>query len=492
MAGVTKRYPASLIQRRGRLIPLAGLLFVGAMFLQNRIDPSAKELRKSQKIFEASSGLTSEFMLLPLLGFREAAAGLLWVRCDEFFHSGDYDAILPLVRLITWLDPHADNVYITGAWHLAYNFTDSNERSDRRYISPSQRFLKEGVRNNMNIPDIKFELGWQNYDKVKDYFAAREAFMLALETKPHPSNDDYPYGAPLKTHHILAHTYARMGRIPDAIAEWDRALARSTEMLKKPDQLKGTQNEFSIKMMQAAENNNKRETLQRWRDRYTPDGHSQVNPTKYPAVLAPPGGQGAPRPWDVSFKPKVEVVRERVIKVSGNVNMADGARIDVKLTDWDFEERKLGDIREDIERFDVDPTQTIMQEAISVRKNKFEREIDMSKDPKMYNFSKPTYKLTLSFNPRATSPHVQDRFGYNGEGMMDSNQANIFYDRRPELMGTKMIEGQNGDGPVWDGKTVPWPQYGQPLRLLRVTYKVSREQLFGQKPITSKDIVPNE
>ena len=69
-------------------------------------------------------GLNNEFLLLPLLGFREAAAGLLWVRCDEFFHSGDYDAILPLVRLITWLDPHADNVYVTGAWHLDYNFTD--------------------------------------------------------------------------------------------------------------------------------------------------------------------------------------------------------------------------------------------------------------------------------------------------------------------------------------------------------------------------------
>ena len=102
------------------------VLLAGSMFLQASLDPKLRDIHKDDNnLGNASAGLNNEFLLLPLLGFREAAAGLLWVRCDEFFHSGDYDAILPLVRLITWLDPHADNVYVTGAWHLAYNFTDT-------------------------------------------------------------------------------------------------------------------------------------------------------------------------------------------------------------------------------------------------------------------------------------------------------------------------------------------------------------------------------
>ena len=171
MAKIPAIYPQTLLKRAKTFIPVVVVCMIVQAGLQKMIDPIAKQFHPKDSIGKAS-GAGNEFLLLPLLGFREAAAGLLWVRCDEFFHSGDYDAILPLVRLITWLDPHADNIFITGAWHLSYNFTDSSERSDRRYIAPSEALLKEGVENNMNIPDIKFEMGWQNYDKIKDYVAA--------------------------------------------------------------------------------------------------------------------------------------------------------------------------------------------------------------------------------------------------------------------------------------------------------------------------------
>src|SRR5579862_6003196 len=108
------------------LLPLA----VGVVFTQRRLDPMIHEMHKGERTVFA--GLSNEFILGPMLGLQEAVAGALWVRADEFFHEGDYDAILPIVRLVTWLDPHQLDVYITGAWHLAYNFTDANERSDRR------------------------------------------------------------------------------------------------------------------------------------------------------------------------------------------------------------------------------------------------------------------------------------------------------------------------------------------------------------------------
>ncbi len=487
----TKKLPPSTANRPKQVLPILAVLYVVVMFLQSQIDPRVRELRQGeQQIGQASGSLNGEFLLLPLLGFREAAAGLLWVRCDEFFHSGDYDAILPLVRLITWLDPHADNVYITGAWHLSYNFTDSNERSDRRYIIPSQELLKEGVRNNPRIPDINFEMGWQNYDKIKDYVAAQEAFTNAINTPPWKGSDDYPYGAPLKTLHILAHTFAKQGRIPDALEEWQKALTRSTEQLNRDPK------SFTFKSLHDTEINNTRMLMQRFHDRYTDHDHDKaVNPTTYPNVIAPPGGVGAPRPWDVSLRVKMEGTRPKVFKVAGNMNIADGARVDIRITDWDYDDkeaaRKVKVSNEVLEKFKVDEDQTILMDTVSVRKNKFEKEVDMSKDPRMYSFSADTYKATFTFNIRTTSPHIQDRHGYSGEGLTDTKER-ILLDRRPEKMGTKLIEGQDGEGPVWDGKTVPWKQYGQPVRLVRVTYKLNRKQMLGQQSISDKDIIPND
>lgn len=456
-----------------------------AGFMQSRIDPDAKQFHPDSGGGignSAQGGLNNEFLLLPLLGFREAAAGLLWVRCDEFFHSGDYDAILPLVRLITWLDPHADNVYVTGAWHLAYNFTDANERSDRRYIPPSQSLLKEGVQNNMHIPDIKFELGWQRYDKMKDFVAAEEAFKLAEATPPNKDSDDYPYGAPLKTLHILAHTYEKQGRIPEALMEWQKALDRSNEMLKR------NPNDYSTISLHRAEQRNYDENQQRFRNRYLSTGHDAVNPSKYPEVLEPPPGDPdqTPRPWNVAFKTQVRIVRPKVFKISGQFNAQDGARIDLRITDWDFQEHKINGTLKD---FSVDPEQTILVDSLAVRKNRYEREMDMSKDPKMYSFSQPYYRVELTYNPRTTAPHLLDRFGWNGEGLTDADKSHIVLDTDPTRMGTTYILGQGGTGEAWDGKTLPFTNHGQPNRTLRVVYKVSKEQILNQKPITENDIV---
>ncbi len=494
MANIAKLYPKVVQTRRTIGLGLCALFLAGAALLQGQIDPIARQYHVGEASLGRASaeGLNSEFLLLPLLGFREAAAGLLWVRCDEFFHSGDYDAILPLVRLITWLDPHAENVYVTGSWHLSYNFTDANERSDRRYLAPSQALLDEGIVNNPNIPDIKFEKGWQNYDKIKDYNTAETAFLSAIKG-PHgdetgvKGSDDYPYASPLKTLHILAHTYEKEGRIPEALMQWKAAMKRSSaDLAAKPT-------DYSLKQLSAAEHHNYDETLQRWHNRYTTTGHDAINPTKYPFVLLPPPtGDQTPRPWDCAFVPKVEVVRPRVFKISGQFNAADGARIDVRITDWDFKDRNTTSIEHNA-RFEVDQTQTILVDALSERKNHFERELDMSKDPKMYNFSQPYYRVTLGFNPRGTSPHLQDRQGWSGEGLTDINPQHVMLDARPKLLGTKLIEGQGASaGPVWDGKSMPWPDHAQPVRIIRVTYKISKDQVMNLKPISEADQVPNE
>ncbi len=482
----TKIYPASVKNRAYVLAGVALIMYLVSLRVQATILPMRNKMQETKNASRVIGGLNNEFLLLPLLGFREAAAGLLWVRCDQFFDSGDYDAILPLVRVITWLDPHDSNVYVTGAWHMAYNFTDSQERSDRRYIYPSEALLTEGIQNNMLIPDVKFEKGWENFDKIKNFPEAAAAFQLAIDTPPNKNNhDSWPQGAPLKTWHILAHTYEKMGRIPDAINVWHEAMAISASRIKS----QGKSKDFSDWMLRQAEIHNLQEEYQRFHDRYTTTGHDHVNPSKYPGVQFPFGGSNKPGPWDVHITNKITVMRPKVLQFTGTFNSADGARVDVLIEDWDY---KPHIDKDSSTAFAVDPNQTILMDSIAVRKDAYDREMDMSKDPKMYSFAHNYYRIVVSYDPRTTAPTMQDRFGWSGEGMTDDNPDRLVVDNTPGQMANKYIDGFGATGPIWDPAIAPWPQYTQPKRMLMITYKVSRDQIMGRSPITDANIVPNK
>ena len=179
-------------------------------------------------------------------------------------------------------------------------------------------------------------------------------------------------------------------------------------------------------------------------------------------------------------------MRPKVFKISGQFNSQDGSRIDVRITDWNYGDKSTNSSLND---FSVDPAETILVDSISVRKNHFEREMDMSKDPKMYSFSQPSYRVVLSYSARTTAPHLLDRFGWNGEGMTDADKSHVYMDTDPAHAGTTYIEGQGGKLPVWDGTTVPFTNHGQPSRMIRVTYKLNLDQIMNRKPISESDIV---
>ena len=162
-------------KRSPKLVGAAVALLGVSAVLQHRIDPLRRQpaieppqVNKATN-FLGSAGVPFEYTLGALTGFRQVIAGLLWVRSDSYFHNGNYEGILPLIRLITWLDPNWLDVYATGAWHLMYNFTDEDQRSDRRYLPAGMALLNEGIANNPNVYDIYKEKGWSNFDKVKDY-----------------------------------------------------------------------------------------------------------------------------------------------------------------------------------------------------------------------------------------------------------------------------------------------------------------------------------
>lgn len=130
-----------------------------------------------------SSGLNPDQFIFALAGFREMIAGILWVRADEFFDQGNYDAILPIIRLVTALDPNEIDVYATGMWHIGYNFTDEEQRSDRRYIPSALALGKEGAKKNPNTYEMFFEVGWMWYHKIDDDYEQPLKWFLKAQEK---------------------------------------------------------------------------------------------------------------------------------------------------------------------------------------------------------------------------------------------------------------------------------------------------------------------
>lgn len=461
--------------QRSKLILTLIPLVVGVILTQKLIDPGAAELHKNERT--AFPGLSNEFILGPALGLQQAVAGALWVRADEFFHSGDYDAILPLVRMVTWLDPHQLDVYITGAWHLSYNFTDSSERSDRRYIPAAEKLLEEGIANNPTVYDVSFELGWESYDKIKNYVNAEKWFRESSKGTGTDQSGRPNQPAPNFVYHMLAHALEREGRIDDCVEVWRKVLAGSERKLKDADPA----NLFTVRNVRDSERHNLELTMKRRFSRYTHeidflldqkrtksvnqqtgepdprDCYLATDPARDGVPLGTPRPAATARPWNVAFDAHVKFTEPKLMEPSGVFNVGDGARVTIRLHDEDWKEQQLKDFK-----FDIDQSQTIMQDQHSVRNGKWGRKIDMSKDPKMYGFTRERYYVVFEFDPRGTSPFIQDKFGWSGEGMTDKRYLFVV--------------------------NTPY----SPDRIIRKVFRITRAQILGQKPVTDADVISNE
>jgi hypothetical protein len=433
-------------------------------FLQVRIDPQRHQFEPGDpsKTGAAVKQLPIEFALGAVVGFREAIAGLLWVRADEFFHNGDYEAITPMVRIITWLDPHQIDVYQTGAWHMDYNFTDDGQRSDRRYIPLSIALLKEGIENNPTVPALDSDLAFTHYyRKVEDYVGARDWFLdgqrkidklFADADKPDalPATKQAAQdaGANITTlSHGLAHAYEGMGDIPDAIKQWQYCIAMHQRNIKN-----GAATEWGERTSLDTAQKQLYEMQQRvkWRKDLGKD------------------------PVDLGFDAELVRIAPKVFVVKGTLNVigskdfkletgahtwtpVDGARVEVRLQDADYKMKEIPNFS--LSSLNLDPNVTIMQESVSVRGGKWEKKIEMNKDPEMYTFTAPKYTVTFWFNPSNTNdcpPNVQDRFGWLGEGITDKR----YLDTSGQLPGDILN---------------PIPG----LRYVRKTITLTREDLLG-------------
>lgn len=560
-------------------VAAAALLGVAA-FLQPKIDVLREQRAITPpNVIRTMAGLKGvalpfEYTLGAISGFRQIIAGLLWVRSDSMFHSGNYDGILPLIRLITWLDPNWLDPYATGAWHLTYNFTDTDQRSDRRYLPPGVALLNEGIANNSEIYDMYKEKGWLYFDKFKDYGRSAEAYADGLKHNP----DITQVG------HGLAHAYEREGEVDKAIQAWEYCISEHERILKESDMIIAGKNPDGSKASESdiASAQDKKSRAQQGLN----NARKNLEIVK---VRKAARARLAEKPLDVQFTYRVTRVKPKIIEVAGTWNLigadsfnypndpndpkqlaqagiavegpVDGARVETRLQDAGYKAPTEEDNKEF--SFEVDQSITLMQDILSTRGGKqvhkgeiyqkvsmggsvndqfaknagiygfsgkqeaglgvpldkalaggaalsafgqqqlasvayplpynarqpvrtaaesgaliaklkadsaliqkltkqgysvavkdmysageYKREIDMSKDPKMYSFSKDEYELILAINPSNTPDNVRDRIGWLGEGWNDKR-----------FLDTTTFPGR---------------------RIIRVVIKIKKEDLVGE------------
>jgi TPR repeat protein len=351
------------------------------------------------------AGLSPDQLLFALSGFREMIAGILWVRADTFFDSGNYDAILPIIRLVTWLDPNQIDVYATGMWHIGYNFTDEQSRSDRRYIPSALALGKEGAANNPNTYEMFFETGWMYYHKVDDdYSQAAKWFGLANE-KP----DILP-----ARRNLLATAMIRNGDVEGALDRYYKLYDDSVELLKKFPE------EYQFRSGRDTIEQNLDNLLVRMSQRGYFGKKNNLPPPPIPYDTDPP--------FDTGFGVKITVPEPKVIRFEGTWNVRPvGTRIRVILRDADYPSAVPGGMKWDLgEGVKLDPPKdiTFMQDQLYVRNQRFDRTCDLAKDPTMYPMKGKEYVIEFYYNPRSAPPHIQDKFSWSGEGMTDKNFLN--------------------------------------------------------------------
>ncbi len=363
-------------------------------------------------------GLSGEQLFFALAGFREMVAGILWVRADTFFDEGNYDAILPIIRLVTMLDPRQIDVYATGMWHIAYNFTDEQSRSDRRYISSALALGKEGARNNDYTYELFFETGWLWYHKVDDDYNNAVSWWEEAQTKEDMQT---------ARQNILAAAYMRDGRLEDAIKLYERLLADSKKVI--ADQIEKDKAAGKPDSIGDFASRQQRDTVESNLDnlivRMTQRGSFAIERGDFGKI---PKYYDTQPPFDVGFSAQVTVVEPMVLRVTGTWGVQPvGTRVRFILRDADYPGAVPGGMewdRSNTVDLDVPADKTFLQDQLFVRNQVFDREIDMSHDPTVYPLLSEKYLIEFYYNPRSAPPHIQDRFGFNGEGMTDSNFLN--------------------------------------------------------------------
>ncbi len=413
-----------------------------------------------------------------LLGIKEVVASLMWVQADDYFHRGEYKPILRMIKQITAIDPHQLDVYATGAWHMAYNFMD------KRLIANGIEFLEEGCRNNDNVYDLYFELGYMHYDKTKNYPEAIRAYHASTE-RGTTAGVKVP---PSYTRHQLAHAMEKSGDIDAAIRQWTSNVELALNLIKGGERSLGAsgpnleparhnwyitirrKNEREAVLAEAAGDRARalalweaNAAMQRdWLKRIPSDTAVQGDLKTVEANIArvKSGKLKQIQPSDLTLSYTVTRTAPRFLVIEGTVKALNLSKIRVQIADKDYDKRAAQGIEWKMENCTMEWDNATVKGGRFRQELKLERDpADMGRDPaSIYPLKAEELELSLTINPRLQPAFIQDVYGWNGELLTARNNQVVIDPRRPGKI---------------DGKAVP-------LRMVVSTVILKSAELTGK------------
>lgn len=164
--------------------------------LQMRIDKTRHNLGLDTKPLTAS---TAQSLTRFMGGFRSIAAAYIWLKADQIHHDfyGDLkreQELMPLYRILTWLDPHFEDAYYVGSYML-FLFGKKQE---------GLAFAKEGIEMNPDSAKLYYNLAEIYIDYFNQYDLAIKEIKKGLRFAKNPAARAYLL-------HLLSAAYTKKG-----------------------------------------------------------------------------------------------------------------------------------------------------------------------------------------------------------------------------------------------------------------------------------------
>ena len=244
-----------------------------------------RELRKEQygpslvwldRVLRASSGaiegqdkelspkldgrILSSLMVAGLAsGFKSQVANLVWMKSDEYWHTGMITRQNPLMDMVVTLDPQFIEAWSTAGWHWAYNiYADIPVSPNIKSIKPMSLqlktirqkqqtaidtgldYLERGSNMNPETYRLWFEWGWTRAEKAGYYDETTVDLFKVARTKADARTIEQSSVVGGKTvnkmvegkldvvGHTIAHIYEKTPMVDKALDMWGRDLLKGT------------------------------------------------------------------------------------------------------------------------------------------------------------------------------------------------------------------------------------------------------------------------
>lgn len=162
-----------------KILILALILFVCCALMNNQIG-NYRYLNYEIKFFNFEDA--SKKIVIGALGeFSKTLAAYIWIKSDFYWHEykgywKENKEVMPLVKLVTLLDPNQAQAYDFGGYHLAMDLGD---------VKKGVLYLQEGLKNNPDNAGLNYTYAMVCFVKIKDYPAAvkyaKRAFALSAD-----------------------------------------------------------------------------------------------------------------------------------------------------------------------------------------------------------------------------------------------------------------------------------------------------------------------